>query len=501
MLLGGLDIGTTGCKITVYTSDGKLLKRFYQDYPLSRSTDVHEVDAQDIWEAVQQVLADAFAVYPDIRSIGVTSFGETFVLLDENDRPLRRCMLYTDPRGAEECGELVNMLGKERLSGITGLNPHSMYSLPKLMWIKKHQPELYRKAKRVLQMEDYIVYMLTGNAQIDYSLASRTMAFDIQKLQWSDEIFTAAGIDQSLFSTPVPIGSHAGTVLPKVNTANIGKETMICSCGQDQIAAAVGSGVFDQTTAVDGAGTVECITPVFHTIPELGKMARGSYAIVPYVEPGSYVTYAFSYTGGALIQWFVDNLAGYASAQASAAGQSIYAELEGDGTAEKPTGLLVLPHFAGAATPYMDTGSKGAVLGLTVASTQQEIYRGLMEGVCYEMRLNMERLRDSGIEIRQLHATGGGANSRLWTQMKADILNVPIRALESGEAGATGSVMMAGVASSLFPDLRSAVKVFVKQRETFLPRPAVHGGYMKVYERYKKLYQAVRPLMEGESIC
>lgn len=495
MMLAGLDVGTTGCKITVYTAKGELLERIYQDYPLSRAAGAHEVDALDIWAAVQKVLTDAFSQHPDIGCIGVTSFGETFVLLDAFDRPLRRCMLYTDPRGAEECSKLVNTLGKERLSEITGLGPHSMYSLPKLMWIKKHQPELYHKARRVLQMEDYIVYMLTGNAQIDYSLASRTMGFDIHSLQWSDEIFTAAGIDQSLFSTPVPIGTSAGTVCPKQNTANISRETVICSCGQDQIAAAVGSGVFDQTIAVDGAGTVECITPVFTQIPHLNKMVKGSYAIVPYVEPGSFVTYAFSYTGGALIKWFVDTLAGYANAEAARAGTSIYTQLEGIGSASEPTGLLVLPHFAGAATPYMDTDSQGAILGLTVASTQQDIFRGLMEGVCYEMRLNMEWLRDSGIDVRQLHATGGGANSRVWTQMKADILNIPITTLESSEAGATGSVMMAGVATGLFLDLRSAAVVFVKQKETFLPRPAVHEEYMKIYERYKMLYTAVRPLM------
>ena len=192
MASGGLDIGSTGCKVTVYDEKGRYLYRTYREYPVSRNVGEHEVRAEDIWQGVCEVLKDAGARYPGLRAVGVTSFGESCVLLDREDRPIRPVMLYTDPRGSEECRELTKRLGKAYLEQITGVAPHSMYSMPKLMWIRKHCPEDYARAERILMMEDYILYLLTGQAVIDYSLAARSMAFDIRKLCWSREIFEAA---------------------------------------------------------------------------------------------------------------------------------------------------------------------------------------------------------------------------------------------------------------------------------------------------------------------
>ena len=199
--------------------------------------------------------------------------------------------------------------------------------------------------------------------------------------------------------------------------------------------------------AVDGAGTVECITPIYDGLPELEVMYQGNYAVVPYVIPGKYVCYAFSYTGGALIQWCVDTLAKKEKELAQEQGISVNEMLEG--TVKEPTGLLVLPHFAGAATPYMDTGSKGVIVGLTTDTSVSEIYRACMEGVVYEMLLNMEYLKDSGVHFQMLHATGGGAKSEVWMQMKADILKLPITALNTVDAGTVGSAMLTGIAAGL----------------------------------------------------
>ena len=162
---------------------------------------------------------------------------------------------------------------------------------------------------------------------------------------------------------------------------------------------------------------------------------------------------------------------------------------------DEPTGLLVLPHFAGAATPYMDTGSKGAILGLTTATTAADIYRACMEGVAYEMRLNYESLSGSGIHFEKLNATGGGARSKLWMQMKADVLDLPITALKTVDAGTVGSAMLTGIAAGLFRDLEDAAAHMVQEMETYYPKAEMHEKYMRIYERYKSVYNAVRPLM------
>lgn len=495
MAIGGLDIGTTGCKITLYDDNGTYLYKAYRDYPVSRSVGEHEVKAEYIWEAVKEVMKEASVEIPDIRGIGITSFGETFVLLDEDDKPLCPSMLYTDPRGAQECEELIDKLGEMEIARITGLKPHMMYSISKLMWVKNNKPEYFQKVRHIFLMEDYVVYMLTGQAQIDYSLATRTMAFDIRKLCWSKEILKAAGIDEGLLSKTVPTGTSAGVMKQSMAEGmGLSNETIVVSVSHDQVAAAIGSNVCSDDVAVDGAGTVECITPVFTGIPDNDLLYKGNYAIVPYIIPNHYLCYAFSYTGGALIQWYIDNLAGYEKILAGGWNCSVHEVLE-QGMTDKPTGLLVLPHFAGAATPYMDSDSKGAIVGLTLSHTASDIYRALMEGVTYEMLLNMDELNKAGIKFKMLRATGGGANSKVWMQMKADILNIPLVSLGSGEAGAAGCVMLTGVATGVFPNLEAAAGLMVSEIETYYPRQEQHDAYMKVYERYKKLYHAVRDLV------
>lgn len=498
MKIAGLDIGTTGCKCTVFDEQGRYLNTAYRDYPVRRTVGGHEIDVSVMMDEVYAVISEMAAACPDIAGIGVTSFGETFVMTDEKGTPLHPAMLYTDPRGNEECRELTERLGEKRIAHITGLRPHEMYSISKIMWIKKHQPDIYQTAKHVFLMEDYVVFHLTGKAQIDYSLASRTMAFDIRLLDWSTEVLEAAGIKPELFSACVPAGTVAGSILPETAAkTGLSEQTKIISVSHDQVAAAVGAGAFDKSVAVDGAGTVECLTPIYDRMPDINCMYDGYFSVVPYVLPGTYVAYAFSYTGGALIQWCVEHLAKLEQEQAKRQGISVneflekaYADKEGE-----PGGLLVLPHFAGAATPYMDTGSKGAVLGLTTASTVADIYRGCMEGVAYEMYLNYQALQGSGISFEKLNATGGGARSAVWMQIKADVLNLPITALKTVDAGTVGSAMLTGVATGAFRDLQEAAGHMVEETITYEPRPEMHRKYMQVFERYRRVYEAVRPLV------
>ena len=486
MKIAGLDIGTTGCKLTVFDENGNHLGKAYRDYPVHRAVSGHEIDISTMMESVYAVIEEMAVQDPDIAGIGVTSFGETFVMTDETGEPLHNAMLYTDHRGAEECAELSEKLGKAHIAHVTGLAPHEMYSIAKMMWIKRHRPEIYAAAKRIHLIEDYVVWHLTGKAQIDYSLATRTMAFDIHTLSSSREIFEAAGIDISLMSDPVPTGTPAGTITPAAaRRTGLNPACVIVSISHDQVAAAVGAGAFDGSVAVDGAGTVECLTPIYDTIPDIDVMRKGYFSVVPYAVPDKYVAYAFSYTGGAVIQWCMETFG---------KGEN-YDSMEAAYDRDEPTGLLVLPHFAGAATPYMDTGSKGAILGLTTATTAGEIYRACMEGVAYEMRLNYEALSGSGIHFEKLNATGGGAKSKVWMQMKADVLNLPITALKTSEAGTVGSAMLTGIAVGVYQDLQDAADHMVHETDTYYPRPAMHEKYMKVYRRYKQVYNAVRPLM------
>ncbi|VBB04933.1 Hypothetical protein LUCI_0139 [Lucifera butyrica] len=494
MSIGGIDIGTTGCKCTVYDEAGVFLAQSYQEYDLSRNAGEHELDPLVVWDSVQKVLSDIAPKCGALQAIGVTSFGETAVLLDEFDHPLINSMLYTDTRGEKECKELCGLLGAKRIGGITGVKPHPMYTLPKLMWVKKNRPEIFEQVKRIVLFEDYIVYMLTGKTQIDYSLASRTMAFDINALQWSDEILSKAGIDKNLFSEVVPSGTRAALIkrewAEKLGLSNY--ITIVSGC-HDQVAAAIGVGALEKGVAVDGAGTVECITPVLNTLPKNRFLFEGNYAVVPHAQQGSYVCYAFSFTGGALLKWYRDNLAKAEAAAAITRGENPYESFNRK-VKEKPSGILILPYFAGAATPYMDPKATGAIVGLSLETTSEDIYQGLMEAVAFEMLVNIEWLRKAGIEIQRLLATGGGASSQEWLQLKADILNIPITAMEAKEAGTLGCIMLAGTACGIYKDLKAAARLFVRETKTFIPCQERHKVYRELYQKYKKMYTAIRKI-------
>ena len=487
MYIGGLDVGTTGCKIAVYDETGTLFQTYYREYPAVFSGGAHEIDFDGIRRGVLELLQQACREFP-LKTLGVTSFGETFVLLDENDAVLAPSMLYTDPRGEEECAQLQAALGAARLTEIAGVKPHAMYSIYKLMWLQKNRPELFARCRRVLLGQDFIVYALTGRAQIDFSLAARTGAFDIRQNGWSEEIFAAAGLNSALFAQPVPSGTVAGPVKKELcRQLGIGEDLVIVSACHDQAAAMLGAGIFKSAQAMNGTGTVECIPVLMDHVPEDPRLFEGGYAVVPY-PAGGYACYAFSFTGGAALKWFRGV---FAQKEQEEAGQkNVYALLDAR-ISDAPTGLLVLPHFAGAATPYMDYGAKAAIVGLTMESTKYDIYKALMEGTSYEMRLNFDHLSRFIPPVEEIRATGGGASSDVWLQIKADILGTPITALSCGEIGAAGTAAVAGKAVGAFYDF-SIVQKMAPVRRVFLPDAGKHSEYQALYQKYTRLYSAVK---------
>lgn len=495
MLIGGLDVGTTGCKLTVYNENGRLVCDAYREYDTIRECGRHEIDANTIFGAVCDVITEVCAIHsPDV--IGVTTFGETFVALDANGETLLPSMLYTDPRGEDERQSLLRTPGGERITAITGVKPNAMYSMCKIMWIKNNCPDVYKRIKKILLMQDFIIYKLTGVACIDYSLAARTMAFDIREKCWSGEILNAAGIDKELLSRPVPAGNIAGELTADM-AARLGAHTrikIVNGC-HDQVSAAVGAGVFEPGHAIDGIGTVECVTPVFDKIPENRALYDEGYSVVPYVFDGAYVCYALSFAGGSVLKWYRDNFARYEKEIAKTSGENVFAMLD-KAVSDTPTGILVMPHFAGAANPYMDSGTRAAIIGLSFEHTGLDIYKALMEGVTYEIMLNIEHLESFGIVPKTLCATGGGATSEVWLQIKADILNRPVTSVDAKEVGTLGACMLAGCAAGIFKDLYQARDVFVRTKKTFLPNAENAAKYKALYGAYRKIYSAIRPIIK-----
>ena len=482
MMVAGLDVGTTGCKLVLFDENAAQVATFYNEYPAHHAKGLHEIDFNDVANGVLTVLEKATAEYR-ITALGVTSFGESFVMLDEKDRPLAPAMLYTDPRGEEECRELTEKVGREHLTLTCGVRPHSMYSLPKIMWCKRHRLELFAACKRILLGEDFVVYLLSGAAQINYALAARTGAFDIEKKCWMQEAFDAAEIDPALLSRPVAPGTVAGTLRPELKARfGLTEDVTVVTGFHDQVAGMVGAGVFSNEQAMDGTGTVECIPVVLEHKPVDPAFYEGGYSVVPYVD-GKYACYAFSFTGGASVKWYRDTFFREVS--------DFYADMDAH-SPEEPTGIFVLPHFSGAATPYMDSGAKAAFVGLGSEHDKYDLYKALMEGTSYEMLLNFNTLGRQLPLPRELRATGGGAKSDVWLQIKADVLGTAITALSCDEVGAAATAALTGCAVGFYRDLKETVFKMVTERKTFYPDAAQHAVYSALYEKYKGLYQAVK---------
>ncbi len=492
MVIAGLDVGTTGCKIALYDENAALITTYYHEYEALHQDGCHEIHFDDVKNGVFSLLQTA-AKEHRITALGVTSFGESFAMLDENDNILAPSMLYTDPRGKEECAFLCQAFGEERLTLLSGVKPHPMYSISKILWHKNHQPDVFAKCKRILLGEDFIVYSLTGVAQIDYSLAARTGAFDIEKKCFIKELFDTADIDISLLSTPVPAESVAGEITEKVRQI-LGIDytfTVVNGC-HDQVAAMIGSGVFAPYQAMDGTGTVECIPVILEKKPTDIAFYDCGYSVVPYRD-GQYACYALSFTGGATLKWFRDNFAQSEYLRCQNEGKNVYAFLD-QNVPDDPTGILVLPHFAGAATPYMDNDSTAAFVGITLETTKYHLYKALMEGTCYEMLLNFRTMQAQTGNITELRATGGGAASDTWLQIKADILDMDITALACKEIGAAGTAALAGKAVGAYDDLSAAVAKMAQVRGVFCPQKQNTETYRALYQKYKNLYTNLRRL-------
>ena len=492
IIIGGLDVGTTGCKIALFDGEARLITTYYSEYDAKHFGGTHEIDFNDVKAGVLSLLKCAAAEYK-IDALGVTSFGETFAMLDGDDNILAPSMLYTDPRGKGECDYITAAIGEEKLTILTGVKPHTMYSISKIAWWKNNAPEIYSKCRRVLLGEDFIVYTLSGVAQIDYSLAARTAAFDIEKKEWISEVFLAAGVDSSLMSTPVPVGTIAGKLRPELKaTLGIDYDITIVNGAHDQVAAMIGAGVFSRDQAMDGTGTVECIPVILEKKPLDLDFYGGGYSVVPYLD-GKFAVYALSFTGGATLKWFRDNFAELEKAECEKNSKNIYAELDSR-VRKGPSRILVLPHFAGAATPYMDNDSKAAFIGVTLESDKIDLYKALMEGTSYEMLLNFNTMKEFTGEISEIRATGGGASSDVWLQIKADILGTAITALSGKEIGAAGTAALVGVAIGAYDNLADAVAVSGAVRKVFTPNEENKTAYAKLYKKYANLYKAIKSL-------
>lgn len=500
MSLLGLDIGTTGCKAVAFNLDGKILASAYREYPLifPRPGWI-ELDSNLVWKRTTEVIREVAAkTHRDpIRALAISAQGEAVIPIDRSGKALYNSIVTFDSR-ADSYGEWwKSRYGKKRVFEITGMPVSGITTLNKILWIKHHKPALYDETWKFLCYEDLAYFRLGLHPTIDYSLAARTMAFDLAKRKWSDTVLRIAGVDEALLSDTKPSGTVVGEIPERVGRElGLAKKVVAVTGGHDQPCGALGAGVIKPGVAMYATGTVECIAPAFDEIVLTETMFRNNLCCYPHTMKDMYISIVFNFTGGSLLRWYRDVFGQEELQVAKKKRRDVYDILTAKAT-KTPTNLLLLPHFTMTGTPYFDAKSKGVILGLTLSTTNGDIIKAILEGVTYEMKLNVELLDKSGIAIHEFRAIGGGAKSDLWMQLKADILGKPVVKLKVSEAACLGAALLAGVAIGAYRSMDEAVRVTVKTEKTFHPNQTLNAQYEEKFNLYTHIYPLLRKVLHA----
>lgn len=491
----GIDIGTSGCKAVIFDGDGQQVSLAYREYDIiSKNPGWSELDTDEVIAKCFEVIKEsASRLEPgSVKGMGISSQGEAFTMIDKEGRALCNALVSSDIRANELIRPWTEKFGEEKLYHITGHTPHPMFSLFKLLWIKENSPEIWAKADKILCFEDLLQYRLgIKNPAIGWPLAGRTMLFDVVKHSWNNEILDNIGVKKEQLSNPLQSGTISGYVNKEIaRELHLGENTFIVTGGHDQPCSALGAGAIEPGIAVYASGTVECITPAFNKPIFTDELHKNNLCTYDHTAPGMYATVAFSLTGGNILKWFRDEF-GSAEAELARRTNCDPYELLLNQMTEEPSRLLVLPYFTPSGTPYFDVSVKGAIIGLDLSVTREEIMKALLEGVAFEIKLNLDILKQSGYEVKELRVIGGGARSKRHIQLKADVIGMPITILDVTEAGCMGVAMLAK-AAYINGNVCDIAMKWVKSVSKVEPKLQDH--YNTKFELYKKLYPALKKL-------
>lgn len=501
-LLLGLDVGTTSVKAGLFDVAGRQVAAAGVEYRLSHpAPDRAEIDARTWWDAalaaVRQVLRAPGADAAAVVGIAVSSQGESVVAVDATGRPLGPAIVWLDNRAVAEARELGSRFGAELVyerTGVPDMNP--TWPATKLLWWRRNDPDLFRAAARFLLAEDVILHRLTGRFVTEGGIQCTTLLFDIRTGGWWEAMLDAVGVGADRLPELATPGAVVGTLTAAAAEAlGLPAGIPVVAGGMDQGAGAVGVGNTRQgmvSESTGGALTVQA------TVDRPDADPTGQTPVYVHSAPGTWLYCPVCPTGGMALTWFRDQLGGPEVDRAVAEGRSGYDALTALAAAVPAgcEGLTMLPHLAGAFSPEYLPSARGVFAGFTLAHTRGHFVRAVLEAVAFMLRRNLELLARAGAPATEIHSHGGGARSALWNQVKADVCGVPVVTLEGEDAAVRGDAMLAGVAVGVYPDLAAAAAAFVAPGARFEPDPATRAACDDAYDRYVRLFDALRPEFE-----
>ena len=473
--LVGLDVGTTGVKALAISESGDLIASAEETYPLSTPRPGWaEQDPDDWWKASQRAL-ERLGVGP--RAIGLSGQMHGLVCLDARDRVLRPAILWNDQRTGAECAEIERILGLEHLIELSANRALPGFTAPKLLWLRRNEPETYARIASICLPKDYVRLKLTGEHATDVADASGTLLFDVAARRWSGELCAALEVPEAWLARVLESHEVSGQTPEGV---------LVAAGAGDQAAAALGVGIVrpGPLSVVLGTSGV-----VFAALPHFTCDPQARLHVFCHAIPESWHAMGVMLSAAGSLRWLRDLVGGS------------YEELlgEAENWPAGTDGLAFAPYLIGERTPHVDPDVRGAFVGLELRHNRGALTRAVLEGVAFGLRDSLELLGTLGVEPTLARVSGGGAQSPLWLRIVASALGLSLERTALEEGSAYGAALLAGIAAGVFSDAEEAVGRCVEIRERIEPEPAWRERYEELYARFRALYPALRSLTETTS--
>jgi len=490
----GVDVSTTGAKALAIDEDGRAVARALEEYPMYMPRPGWaEQDPADWWAATKKAVSTVVKSLTggEIAGVGLTGQMHGSVFVDKGGEVLRPCIMWNDQRTALQSKWILERVGRERLMELVCNPPLTGFTAPKIIWVRENEPEVYRRAYKVLLPKDYIRFRLTGALATEVSDASGTVLFDVRRRRWSHEVMDALEIEHDLmpdcFESPVVSGEISGEASEETG---LRRGTPVVGGGGDQAAGAVGNGVVREgvvSCTIGTSGVVFAASDEVRVDP-LGRLHTFCHAV-----PGKWHVMGVMLSAGGSLRWFRDSLGEPEVSTARLCNTDAYELLTTEASTVEPgcEGLLFLPYLMGERTPYPDPDARGVFFGLTLRHRKPHMVRAVMEGVAYGMRDSLELVKGLGLRVEQVRASGGGARSRLWRQIQADIYGSEVVTVSVDEGPALGAALLAGVGSGVYGRVEEACDRAVTLATATKPNRQNTELYMEYYAVYRELYRVL----------
>ncbi|MEH7248118.1 xylulokinase [Neobacillus niacini] len=485
----GIDLGTSAVKIVLVNQAGEVVQEISKGYPLIHEKHGYSEQNPEDWvnqtiEGLSELIGNFDGNPKDIEGISFSGQMHGLVLLDKNHDVLRNAILWNDTRTTVECQDIYEMVGEERLLAITKNPALEGFTLPKILWVRKHEPEIFKKAAVFLLPKDYVRLKLTGKLHMEYSDAAGTLLLDVSKKEWSQEVCELLGLDVGICPPLVESFDEVGLIMPEIaEHTGLWASTRVFAGGADNACGAIGAGILEEGKTLCSIGTSGVVLSYEETA---AKDFGGKVHYFNHGAPGAFYTMGVTLAAGYSLSWFKDVFAKNES----------FDELLGDvgSVPVGSNGLLFTPYLVGERTPHADAAIRGSFIGLDGSHVRKDFVRAVLEGITFSLNESIEIFRSSGKTIDSVISIGGGAKNSDWLQIQADIFNAKIVKLASEQGPAMGAAMLAAYGCRWFTTLKECGDQFLKVDKVYEPNPENVAKYQKLFEVYKDVYTHTKGL-------